>query len=148
MANLTIRIDNNDKQEFARICEKIGLSVSTAFNVFVKSVIREEKIPFELSAKEQDGFYSEANIRHLEELKRLDDEGKLKFVVKTMDELRAMEKWVRLFFFELAWEQYQYWQKQDKKFIKKLNKLLTDIDRNGNDGIGHPEPLKGNLSGW
>lgn len=43
MANLTIRIDNNDKQEFARICEKIGLSVSTAFNVFVKSVIREEK---------------------------------------------------------------------------------------------------------
>ena len=98
MANLTIRIDNNDKQEFARICEKIGLSVSTAFNVFVKSVIREEKIPFELSAKEQDGFYSEANIRHLEELKRLDDEGKLNFVVKTMDELRAMEKWVRLFF--------------------------------------------------
>ena len=92
MANLTIRIDNNDKQEFARICEKIGLSVSTAFNVFVKSVIREEKIPFELSAKEQDGFYSEANIRHLEELKRLDDEGKLNFVVKTMDELRAMEK--------------------------------------------------------
>ena len=92
MANLTIRIDNNDKQQFARICEKIGLSVSTAFNVFVKSVIREEKIPFELSAKEQDGFYSEANIRHLEELKRLDDEGKLNFVVKTMDELRAMEK--------------------------------------------------------
>lgn len=79
MANVTIRIDNNDKQEFSRICEKIGLTVSTAFNVFVKSVIREEKIPFELSAKEQDGFYSEANIRHLEELKRLDDEGKLKF---------------------------------------------------------------------
>lgn len=79
MANLTIRIDNSDKQEFARICEKIGLSVSTAFNIFVKSVIREEKIPFELSAKEKDGFYSEANIRHLEELKRLDDEGKLKF---------------------------------------------------------------------
>ena len=57
MANLTIRIDNNDKQEFARICEKIGLSVSTAFNVFVKSVIREEKIPFELSSKEQDVFF-------------------------------------------------------------------------------------------
>ena len=51
MANLTIRIDNSDKQEFARICEKIGLTVSTAFNVFVKSVIREEKIPFELSQK-------------------------------------------------------------------------------------------------
>ena len=92
MANVTIRIDNNDKQEFSRICEKIGLTVSTAFNVFVKSVIREEKIPFELSAKEQDGFYSEANIRHLEELKRLDDEGKLKFITKTMEELKELEK--------------------------------------------------------
>ena len=38
----------------------------------------------------------------------------------------------KIVFFELAWEQYQYWQNQDKKFIKKLNKLLTDIDRNGN----------------
>ncbi|MBP3708926.1 MAG: Txe/YoeB family addiction module toxin [Treponema sp.] len=46
-----------------------------------------------------------------------------------------------------AWEQYLYWQTQDKKTLKKLNKLLTDIDRNGNDGIGHPEPLKENLSG-
>ena len=51
MANITIRLENNDKQEFARICEKIGLSVSTAFNVFVKSVIREEKIPFENAAE-------------------------------------------------------------------------------------------------
>lgn len=79
MANVTIRLDNNDKIEFARICEKIGLSVSTAFNVFVKTVIKEEKIPFELSARDRDDFYSEANLRHLEELKRLDDEGKLKF---------------------------------------------------------------------
>ncbi|MBR5579950.1 MAG: hypothetical protein IKW26_01445 [Treponema sp.] len=45
----------------------------------MKTVIKEEKIPFELSAKEPDDFYNEANIRHLEELKRLDDEGKLKF---------------------------------------------------------------------
>ena len=53
----------------------------------------------------------------------------------------------KIVFFELAWEQYQYWQTQDRKTLKKLNKLLTDIDRNGNAGIGHPEPLKGNLSG-
>ena len=92
MANVTIRLDNNDKIELARICEKIGLSVSTAFNVFVKTVIKEEKIPFELSAKEPDDFYNEANIRHLEELKRLDDEGKLHFVSKTWEELKAMEK--------------------------------------------------------
>ena len=38
----------------------------------------------------------------------------------------------KIVFYELAWEQYLYWQTQDKKFIKKLNKLLADIDRNGN----------------
>ena len=46
-----------------------------------------------------------------------------------------------------SWEQYLFWQTQDRKTLKKLNKLLTDIDRNGNSGIGHPEPLKGNLYG-
>ena len=48
---------------------------------------------------------------------------------------------------DLAWEQYLYWQTQDKKTLKKLNKLIEDINRNGNEGIGHPEPLKDNLSG-
>ncbi len=37
---------------------------------------------------------------------------------------------------------------QDKKILKKINQLLADIERNGNDGIDHPEPLKGNLSGY
>ena len=92
MANVTIRLDSNDKAEFSRICEKIGLSVSTAFNVFVKTVIKEERIPFELSARDRDDFYSEANLRHLEELKRLDDAGQLYFVTKTWEELKAMEK--------------------------------------------------------
>lgn len=92
MTNVTIRLDNSDKAEFARICEKIGLSVSAAFNVFVKTVIKEERIPFELSARDRDDFYSEANIRHLEELKRLDDAGQLHFVTKTWEELKAMEK--------------------------------------------------------
>ena len=92
MTNVTIRLNSDDKAEFSRICEKIGLSVSTAFNVFVKTVIKEERIPFELSAKEPDDFYSEANIRHLEELKRLDDAGQLHFVTKTWEELKAMEK--------------------------------------------------------
>lgn len=92
MTNVTIRLNSDDKAEFSRICEKIGLSVSTAFNVFVKTVIREERIPFELSARDRDDFYSEANIRHLEELKRLDDVGQLHFVTKTWEELKAMEK--------------------------------------------------------
>ena len=41
-----------------------------------------------------------------------------------------------------AWEDYIYWQTQDKKTLKRINQLLKDIDRNGYDGIGKPEPLK------
>ncbi|MBP3708927.1 MAG: type II toxin-antitoxin system RelB/DinJ family antitoxin [Treponema sp.] len=79
--NMTFRLDDSDKMRFSAICEKIGLSATAAFNVFVKTVIKEEKIPFELSAKkiDNDDFYNETNIKHLEELKRLDDAGKLKF---------------------------------------------------------------------
>ena len=50
-------------------------------------------------------------------------------------------------FEEKAWEQFVYWQTQDKRTLKKLNRLIDDINRNGNEGLGHPEPLKGNLSG-
>lgn len=47
-----------------------------------------------------------------------------------------------------AWEDYLYWQTQDKKTLKRINALILDIDRNGYTGIGKPEPLKGNLSGY
>ena len=47
-----------------------------------------------------------------------------------------------------AWADYLYWQQQDKKLLKRINQLLKDIDRSGYDGIGKPEPLKGDLSGW
>lgn len=47
-----------------------------------------------------------------------------------------------------AWDDYVHWQTQDKKTLRKINNLLKDIDRNGYEGIGKPEPLKDNLSGW
>ena len=47
-----------------------------------------------------------------------------------------------------AWEDYLYWQKQDKRTLNKINQLLKDIDRNGYEGIGKPEPLVGDLSGY
>lgn len=47
-----------------------------------------------------------------------------------------------------AWEDYLYWQLQDKKTLKKINNLLKDIDRNVYNGIGKPEPLLGDLSGY
>ena len=49
---------------------------------------------------------------------------------------------------EGAWEDYLYWQQQDKKILKRINALLKDIDRNGYTGIGKPEPLKYELSGF
>lgn len=54
----------------------------------------------------------------------------------------------KISFTELAWEQYLYWQLQDKKTLKKINMLLKDIQRNSFDGIGQPEPLKNDLSGY
>ena len=47
-----------------------------------------------------------------------------------------------------AWEDYLYWQTQDKKTLKRINALVKDIERNHFDGIGKPEPLKGNYSGF
>ena len=47
-----------------------------------------------------------------------------------------------------AWETYVFWQNQDKKTLKRMNRLLKDIDRNGYRCTGKPEPLKGNLSGY
>ena len=47
-----------------------------------------------------------------------------------------------------AWEEYLYWQTQDKKTLKRINQLIKDIKRNPFDGIGKPEPLKENLSGF
>ena len=47
-----------------------------------------------------------------------------------------------------AWEDYLYWQKQDKRTLKKINELIKDIKRNTFEGIGKPEPLKDSLSGF
>ena len=50
--------------------------------------------------------------------------------------------------FDEAWEDYLYWQLQDKKMLKRINTLLKDIERNNFEGLGKPEPLKGELSGF
>ncbi len=47
-----------------------------------------------------------------------------------------------------AWEDYLYWQGQDRKTLRKINSLINDIDRNGYECSGHLEPLKGDLAGF
>lgn len=53
-----------------------------------------------------------------------------------------------ILFTEKAWEDYCYWQCQDKKTLKKINQLLSDIKRNNFTGLGKPEPLKNEFSGF
>ena len=55
---------------------------------------------------------------------------------------------MRLLWDERAWSEYLSWQMQDKRTLKRINALIKDIQRNPFDGIGKPEPLKGDLSGW
>ena len=51
-------------------------------------------------------------------------------------------------FTDNGWKDYVYWQTEDRKTLKKINSLIEDICRNGNEGIGKPEPLRGNLAGF
>ena len=54
---------------------------------------------------------------------------------------------MRLLWEDRAWDDYLYWQTQDRKTLKRINALIKDIQRNVYDGIGNPEPLKENMSG-
>jgi len=53
-----------------------------------------------------------------------------------------------LVFLPEGWEDYVYWQGQDKKVLRRINQLLQDISRNAFAGLGKPEPLRGDMTGW
>ncbi len=55
---------------------------------------------------------------------------------------------MNLIFSDKAWDEYMYWQQTDKQILKKINQLIRDIKREPFDGIGKPEPLKYELSGF
>ena len=54
---------------------------------------------------------------------------------------------MNILFTQHAWEEYNYWQKTDKKTVNKINELIKIIARTPFEGIGTPEPLRGNLQG-
>jgi DNA-damage-inducible protein J len=72
-ATITARVDEHDKIDFDAFCSAVGLNTSTAINLFVKAVLREKRIPFEIM-QSADPFYSASNQR---------------YVMKSVDELRA-----------------------------------------------------------
>ncbi len=55
---------------------------------------------------------------------------------------------MKLIFSDNAWDDYLYWQKTDRKILKRINVLIKEIRRSPYDGIGKPEPLKHGLSGY
>ena len=87
--NVNIRMDEDLKKQFEAFCSEVGLNMTIAFNVFARATVRQQRIPFEIAA-ETDPFYSEANQKRLR--KSLADLEQGKYIVKTMDELEAMER--------------------------------------------------------
>lgn len=61
-AMLSVRLDSEDKKGFEEFCEQTGMNVSVAINMFIKCVLREQKLPFEVKA---DPFYSAVDMRRL-----------------------------------------------------------------------------------
>ena len=74
--NVNFRLDEDVKRSMEQTCSELGLSMSAAFTIFAKKVSREKRIPFEVSL---DPFYSENNIRSLENIVRDIKEGKANF---------------------------------------------------------------------
>lgn len=88
MANVSIRVDDAVKQRAESICSELGMSLSTATNLFYKKLISYGGIPFELRV---DPFYSESNMEHLEKVISNYNYGKSKPVYKNIEELEEME---------------------------------------------------------
>lgn len=61
--NVNFRMDSELKNNMEQVCQEMGLSMTAAFTIFAKTVTREKRIPFEVSA---DPFYSESNLKHLQ----------------------------------------------------------------------------------
>ncbi|MDD2372503.1 MAG: type II toxin-antitoxin system RelB/DinJ family antitoxin [Syntrophomonadaceae bacterium] len=74
---VNFRMDEDLKKSMEKVCSDMGLSMTAAFTIFAKKVAREKRIPFEVSA---DPFYSESNMKHLEQVIADINEGRAKLV--------------------------------------------------------------------
>lgn len=83
---VNFRIDEETKKEMEKLCDELGMTVTTALNIFIKKMIREKRIPFDVSV---DPFYSISNMKALEESIKQVEDGKV--IVKTIEELEEME---------------------------------------------------------
>lgn len=84
-STVNIRMDEDIKREFDRVCNELGINMSIAINILAKKMIREERIPFEVSV---DPFYSKSNAEALHRSANQIEEGKV--VVRSLKELEEM----------------------------------------------------------
>lgn len=86
MVTVNFRMDEELKKAMEQVCDELGMNMTTAFMIYAKKMTREHRIPFEVSS---DPFYSRSNIEAIERSLAQIEQGKV--VVKTMEELEAME---------------------------------------------------------
>ena len=83
---VNVRMDADLKREFDKVCNDLGLTMTTAVTILAKKMTREKRIPFEVS---MDPFYSESNMAAISHSLKQLEEGKV--ITKTLEELEAME---------------------------------------------------------
>ncbi len=84
--NLSIRVSETDKKDFEEFCNGVGMNVSVAVNIFIKAVLKENKLPFDI---EYDPIYSKKSMERLK--KSIADINAGNKITKTIKELEAME---------------------------------------------------------
>lgn len=88
MTTVSLRFDDDTKRELDEMCEEMGMNLTTFFMIYAKKALRDRRIPFEITAP-VDPFYSDTNLRQIRKSDEQIRNGQV--VVKTMDELEAME---------------------------------------------------------
>ena len=83
---VNVRMDEEIKKKMEETCKELGITMSTAFNIFARKMCRERRIPFDVSI---DPLYSENNMKILDESKKQLEEGKV--ITKTLEELKELE---------------------------------------------------------
>jgi DNA-damage-inducible protein J len=84
----SVRMDETVKRQFDDFCSDVGMNATTAFNMFARAVLREKRLPFEVTT-ECDPFFSKSHTDHLRHSAMALNEGMI--VTKTLDDLKAME---------------------------------------------------------
>lgn len=99
---VNFRMDEELKKKMEETCKDLGLSMTTAFTIFAKKMIREKRIPFDVSV---DPFYSESNMSYLKKIVGEIESGKAVLVEHELKEDQLM----KILWDERAWEEYLEW---------------------------------------